>query len=131
MRKYLLVIFTSCIFYSTFSQNLLKNIAISDESSDVVSYFDYLPNSVIAKGDSLFFLAKENNLSSYPKLWLTNGTSAGSKKLTDLSDFYQQGENTILTTHKGCVYYTVRNYSAYTYLNSTDGNTVNKIKDLG
>jgi trimeric autotransporter adhesin len=131
MKKYLLLILTSCIFHSTFSQNLFKNIATSDGSSDVLSFSDYSSSTSIAKGDSLFFLAKENNQSNYPKLWLTDGTSAGSKRLTDLSDFDQQGDYKILINHKGKIYYTVRESSSYTYLNSTDGNSINKIKNFG
>ncbi len=131
MNKYLLLILTSCIFHSTFSQNLLKNIATSDASSDVLSFYDYSSSTSIAKGDSLFFFAKENNQSVNPKLWLTDGTSAGTKRLTDVNDFDQQGEYKILINHKGKIYYTVGESSSYTYLNSTDGNTINKIKNFG
>lgn len=127
MKNLLLITFLLIVSFSTYSQSLLKNIALSDASSDVTSYLGYSSIYTITKGDSLFFSAKENRQSySSDILWMTDGSEAGSKRITDLNDYTQKGDHTMLNTYKGRVYYTVNGN-----LNCSDGNTVTKLKNFG
>ena len=130
--KNLLLLFASIVVSTkSFSQNLLKNIAQSDVSSDITEFAPQ-PNNPV-KGDTLFFLASDTTSFygiSNKNLWFTNGTALNTKRVTNINDNNQKGNHTILTTHKGKVYYQV-NVFGTNYLYASNGSVNTLVSNFG
>lgn len=129
MKKLLCVFLISTNF--VFSQNLLKNIAQSDASSEIKEGNLFDLNTVI-KGDSLFFMATDTinpSFSNFQNLWFTNGSASNTKRVTNTNISAQIGSHKLLTTYKGKVFYQVSTSNSYLY--SSDGTNNIQIKNWG
>lgn len=126
MYNRLILFFLLMTSLQSYSQKLLKDIASSDESSNINQSFNDFENYLI-KGDTLFFLAQDTTFEDFhfKNIWFTTGTAVNTKKVTNGYQISETESYVMLTSFKGKAYFkNVLNSS----LCATDGNTITVVK---
>ncbi len=130
MKNLLFILIFLATLPFSYAQNLLKNIAHSDASSDILESNSFSKSS-FKKGDTLFFSATDTLLmfNNFKEMWMSIGTSGTTKKITNNSNSSEVGFQKALCAYNDKFYYQVSLSNAYLY--ATDGNTNTLIKDFG